>query len=368
MKFAGADLGNDTFKLAFGVNNYFSIKNSVSRRMDQEKRKDLGFDNIKFSDLTLMDREAKSKILSDLDVVITSESINGRFFVGDLAVANKEQIIEPGTRKVNNPIIAIPLITMLALNIPEDKKEEDFKVVCGLPITEYTADREAFKAKLVGKYKVVFKTPALKGREVTVNIDDVIVMPEGVAVIINQMLDDSGVKFRNKELREGHYGVIDIGSFTTDIPIIVNGKPNSDASDGIDEGIANYLDTVVRYLNEEYKITMTRSKLVEIIESGKLKTDVKGQKVDIEPLLNQQFEIFSNAIVAKVDNIWSNHFEIKVFYVVGGGAKALEKYLRSEMEQRGIKLTFIESEDPQMQNAFGYFKLAKQKFGAVVNG
>src|SRR5690606_34653556 len=139
---------------------------------------------------------------------------------------------------------------------------------------------------------------------------------------------------------------------------------DSDASEGITEGIANYLDKIVRYVNETYGVHMSRSQLVDRLEAGDLKFSIKGKPVDLKPYVDEQFQIFANKIVSKVDNLWANHFEIQEFYVVGGGAKAIKEPLVKEKQKRDIRLTCIDKEDPQMQNALGYWKFAKQKFGA----
>ncbi|MGG3471593.1 ParM/StbA family protein [Neobacillus pocheonensis] len=364
-KTVGADLGNDSLKIAFGGNATFRLKNSVSQRMMEEIRKDLGIADFGLNgDFEELNDDQKGRILNDLDVVIHSDTINGRFFVGDLASRNGEQVVEPGTPKADNPNIIIPLITMLALDVERGKKEAHFKLACGLPITEFTSDRERFRKKLIGEYNVKFLSQALKDREVKIIIDDVLMIPEGVAVALNQIFDETGRKFRNKELLTGQCGVIDIGAFTTDIPVVSNGKPDNEASSGINEGIANYLDAIVNLINEQHGVKMTRSQLVEKLEANSLSFSIKGTQTDLSSYVDQQFSIFAKKIVSKVDNIWANHFEISQFFVVGGGAKALRKHLDEEMKRRKISLSFIDNEDPQMQNALGYWKYAKQKFGA----
>lgn len=366
VKVIGADLGNDSHKIVFSHRQHHRIKNSVSQRMTNETRKNLNvempLDNFSLNE---MDVRTQDRIFNDLDVVITSSVINGRYFVGELASKNGENEVEVGTPKADNPNIIIPLITLLALDIPSDQSVGRFKVVCGLPITEFTSDRERYREMVKGEYDIEFKTDAITNRKNRkVIIEDVLVVPEGVAVVINQMLNDTATGFRNAALREGHRGVIDIGAFTTDIPVIINGKPDSDASDGISEGIANYLDKIVKYVNETYSAKMTRSQLVDHLEKDKLVLSIRKNMVDLRPFIDEQFEIFSKKIVSKVDNLWANHFEIEDFFVVGGGAKALKDALTTEMNKRNIQLTFLEGEDPQLQNALGYWKYGKQKFGA----
>lgn len=365
MKIIGADLGNDSIKIVFGPRHFFRIQNSVSQRMQDEKRKNLAIDTIPVtSSLDQMSDKARDRVLQDLDVSIRSEKINGRFFVGELATRHGENEIQTGTSKSDNPFITIPLITMLALDVPQHQSGGDYKVVCGLPISEFTEDRNRYREKLIGDYEVTFKSFSMANRTVKVSIKDVYVVPEGVAVVLNRMLNETATGFRNITLREGQIGVIDIGAFTTDIPVIVNGRPDSDASQGFAEGIANYLDKIIRWVNESFGVQMSRSQLVARLEAGDLKFPIKGKPADLKPFIQEQFQIFAQKIVARVDSIWENHFEIREFFVVGGGAKALQEYLEAEMKKRSISLTFIDDEDPQMQNALGYWKYAKQKFGA----
>src|SRR5690606_4067261 len=133
-----------------------------------------------------------------------------------------EHETEIGTHKADNPNLLIPLITMLALNVSGAQREEHFKIACGLPISEFSQDRERFKKMLQGKYEVRFLSKRLNDRVVRIYIDDVVIIPEGVAVVMNQMLNENGTGFRRPELRHGQLGVIDVGAFTTDIPVIVN--------------------------------------------------------------------------------------------------------------------------------------------------
>lgn len=352
----GGDLGNDSLKLSMGVKQNYRIANAVARQVTGLKRK------------TLDDSDSK-EIMDDLDVLIESRYINGRYFVGPLAIKIGENSVATGTAKSKNDNLIIPLVTMLALNTTSDKKSKTVNLTAGLPVKEVSKDRDAFIEKLKGNYKVTFLSGVLKDRTVDIFIKDVTIVPEGVAVVINQMMNDDATGFRDQSLSKGQIGVIDIGAFTTDIPVIVNGKPDSDVSDGLKEGIANSLDTIINHVNDEYGITMTRSQLVERIEENDLNVPMKGKEVNLQPMIEELFEIFAQKIVGVVDSIWEKSYQIKRFYVVGGGAKALKKPLETEMKKRDIVLTFIpEEEDPQMQNAMGFWKFGKMRSRKLKQG
>lgn len=349
-KIVGVDMGNDTIKIVCSPNEQFRIKNAVSKRMLTEVRKNLSFG------------KEKVNIMDDLDVTIQSKNLHGRYFVGSLATQIGEDETKTGTRKLKNDTLIVPVVTLLALSIKGESKEAHFKQVSGLPINEFSTDKEAFAEKIQGTYQVTFNTGELKGRTVYVHIDRVELVPEGVAVVINQMFNETGTQIRDTSLQHDPVGVIDIGAFTTDLPIVVKGKPNSQVSDGLEEGIANYLDHIVEFVKQTYQVKMTRSQLVSKLEENDLSLSMKGEMVDLQPYIHEQFTFFAEKIASVVDKMWEKNYEIRRFYAVGGGAKALRTYLEKTMKARNIKVTFIEDEDPQMQNALGYWKVGRNLF------
>lgn len=351
IKIAGVDMGNESLKIKFGPNEEFKLKNAVKSVYEAHERKDLGFDN------------SNREIMDDLDVLIKSENVNGRFFVGPLAIKQGEDEVAPGTTKLQNDKLIVPLLTMLALNVTDERKVASFAVGCGLPIREFK-DKDAFSKKILGTYQIQFMSGAMKGRELTITLSDAWVIPEGVGVIMNQALNDAATAYRNKDLLTRPCAVADIGAFTIDIAVLVGGKPDSDASQGIEEGIANYLDNVVEHINGTYNIKMSRAQLVDRLEHKDFVISIMGKKHDIKRLIDQQFSILAGKVVSHIRSIWQRHYDIEVFYIAGGGAKALEQYLKAEMAKQEVNLTFLENEDPQMQNASGNWKYAKTKIGA----
>ncbi|WP_163979290.1 ParM/StbA family protein [Paenibacillus alvei] len=367
----GGDLGNDSLKIAFDAKKFLTIKNAVSRRLISEKRKE---------DLSMdidgnFDESSEEKMLKNLDVII--RPANGqeeRFYVGDYAIAAGEDETIVGTMKADNPYIHVPLLAVLAYRTPKSKKEAHFKGVFGLPIKQFTKDgRQKMKQRLVGEFDVtLMDARGERGRTVKIFIHDVTIAPEGVPVLMNQMLNNEANDIARPELRVGSRGVIDIGAFTTDIPVIVNGKPDSMASTGIDEGIATYIDKIAKSLSESTRATITRNQILDkIMNDDTEEISIRGKKYPLRKEVEDQLNFFAKKIVDVIDALWSKNFEIEEFFVVGGGGKLLRPYLEKNMAAVDMQLTFIEPKnksdfqnDPQLQNAFGYWKLARQKYGA----
>jgi plasmid segregation protein ParM len=367
----GADLGNDALKVVFNEKSHITIKNAVSLRMISEQRKqDLNFDGDSVEQGTVAQR-----ILKNLDVIIRpAGGVEERFFIGDNAIKAGEDETVVGTAKADNPYIHIPFLAILAYYTPKSKKVARFKDISGLPIKQFNKDsRKKLKAKLLGTFDVTLLDAAGQpSRTVTIIIEDVAIAAEGVPVLVNQMMNHDATGIARPELGDGSYGVIDIGAFTTDLPVIVDGKPDSEASDGIDEGISTYIDKIASALSTASRATVTRNQILEKIISGDYETiRIRGKVYPLRSEVEGQLNFFAKKIVDVIDRMWSKNYEIQEFFVVGGGSKLLRPYLTKILNERGIELTFIEPKnksdfqnDPQLQNAFGYWKLAKQKFGA----
>lgn len=367
----GADLGNDSLKLVFDEKTHYTIKNSVSRRSMNEIRRNLNID----SDNDASERGEKGKRqLKNLDVIVRpAGGKEERFYIGDLAIEAGEDETVVGTEKANNPHIHIPMLAMLALHTPRSRKEVHFDVVCGLPVKQFNKEARArMSERLIGQFEVtLMEANGQRGRKVVINIENVLIAPEGVPVLMNQMLNEDATDLTRPELRVGSYGIIDIGAFTTDIPVIVDGKPDSMASDGLDEGIATYIDKIATALSDANKAIVTRNQLLDKILSGETEMSVRGRVFPIRDEVEDQMQVFAQKIIDKIDRLWSKSYEIKEFFVVGGGGRMLRPYLSKVMTQRDIQLKFIEmrtakdhQNDPQLQNAFGYWKIAKQRYGA----
>lgn len=363
----GADLGNDSLKVVFGEKNHVTIKNAVSRRLLNEVRNE---------DLNIEEDSGQAKSqLSNLDVII--RPMNGqeeRFYIGDHAIKAGEDETIVGTEKADNPYIHIPLLAILAYFTPKSKKVARFKDISGLPIKQFRKEqRKKLKEKLLGEFDVtLMDAQGKRGRTVRIIIEDVTIAAEGVPVIVNQMFNQDASDIADPSLTQGSYGVIDIGAFTTDIPIIVDGKPDSDASDGLDEGISTYIDKISTALSSATRATITRNQILDrIINNNIDEIFIRGKSYPLRSEVEGQLNFFAKKIVDVIDRLWAKNYEIQKFFVVGGGAKLLRGYLQKNLEGRDMELTFVEPKnksdfqnDPQMQNAFGYWKLAKQKYGA----
>lgn len=365
----GADLGNDSLKLIIDPINPITVRNVVSRRDLNEVPMDLSFDS---------NSRSKVRDVTGMDVIIEPfGQAPARYWIGDKAVRGGENKVAAGTPKADHPYIHIPLLAMLALSTPEGYTEGRYSLVVGLPIKQFANKelgyRKRMKERLLGTYKVTLKN-SKKDRIVNIVIENVLVVPEGVPVITNQSFNSDATGFRRQELQEGVRAVVDIGAGTTDIPVIDNGAPDSINSFGEEIGIGTYLDRIVEGLRASFKADITRNQLVERLEKGDYNMMIRGKQHDLKPAIDAGLTEFASLIVGWIDNIWTKRYDIIEFLIVGGGAKVLEKFIREQLKNKDFDLTFIYKQDkddyqndPQLQNGFGYWKIAKQHYKKVAS-
>jgi len=351
----GADLGNSGLKYVKGLGkdpaNRLFIPNSVYPVAASMVRES-------------MDDE---QTLKTLDFIIRAphypEIHDQRFFVGELALKFQQFETSARTKKTENPYILIPALAALALEAEESGEEINYQIVVGLPVSEFKnkAARQAFEKKLQGTYEIEFVSTAdRQGWTVKLHIAAK-VTPEGLAVIFNQQTDDK-VRMVKPDWKGQAMGVIDIGDFTTDLPIMnEDGKPDSELSTGLMIGIATALDNILVHLERETGRQLNRQRVVQAIKKGYKLQHGKEQK-DIKAICDEHFENIAKQIMTQLKSIINGStgmLDVVRFFVCGGGAILLKPYLEALSDEIPSEMVWLTDDvDPVYQNAEGYYKIA----------
>jgi plasmid segregation protein ParM len=237
--------------------------------------------------------------------------------------------------------------------------EVEYIIGTGLPVRTYAKFNRTFEERLVGEHEVTFlSTPQLRNRRVKVIIRRAIVSIEGAAALYHISTYDS-LQIRDEEVYYGCIGVCEIGALTTDFPVVKRMSIDNQFSTGEQMGIATYLDPIMRDIEDLYGYRFpSRAKLVQRIRQRQFTIQRIGEgQADIKPIVDQYFSRAAVRIVEMIKKRWNKYPDIQCFYVIGGGAAALKPYL---LEAAGsIRLRFVE--DSELQNMYGYLKLAKSK-------
>lgn len=352
-KITGVDIGNDSMKYYDGTQGNMSI-----------------MPNIIAESIELDHFETQQgSILDFLDVKIESKSqLLGHYFVGKLSEKNPKHIQEmfTGNNKADEKQVVISLLALLAAKIADPKKqgkvEAAFTLGLGLPIKDFVSSKQVLIDKLVGTHKVTFNSwvPQIANQAVILHIENVYIFPEGSAALINYSYSDHG-EIVNSEYFEELVGICDIGSQTTDMPVLRNMAVVSDShlTTSLNEGMAQPLDAIIRRVYKEYKGWKFKSRyhLVECITKKNCMITDRGSTHNIRSIIEEEFKRFANKIANHIHNKWYEEREIRVIFLVGGGAIAMRPFLESELEEKGYNLFMPEL--PQYQNAMGFFKAAR---------
>jgi plasmid segregation protein ParM len=361
MKIVGIDIGNDSVKLIEEISG------------DQSRNTPLVVPNViatAYGRQVLQDEESP---LSALDVVINSPSLelkNQRYFVGQLAIEQDDSVeLEDTDNKAISEQTLIVALTALAyhgvMNSNQDvmgfenSNTVEYYLGTGLPVRIFEKFHDVYEQRLLGEHEVTFMTtPKLKNRKVKVVVHKVLVAVEGVAALYH-LATDENLRIIDDVVASSVVGVCDIGNITTDLPIVRKLAIDNQFSDGIQVGLANYLDMIIKEVEETHDYSFsTRSKLAHRIKKGDYMIQMIGEgQVSIRPIVDIYFKRAATRMIELIRKRWKKAPDVAFFYVLGGGAAALKSYL---IEEAGpMKLRFVN--DSELANMYGYLKLAKNK-------
>ncbi len=353
-KIVGVDIGNDSMKYYDGSQDNMSIMPNVIA------------ESIELDHFVDHFEVQQGSILDFLDVKIESQGqLLGHYFVGRLAEKNPKHIQEmfTGNNKADENQIMISLLALLAAKTAEPKKqgkvEATFTLGLGLPLKDYVSSKQVLIDKLVGTHKVTFNSwvPQVANQVVVLHIEQAYIFPEGSAALINYTYNDQGEVVNSDYLKE-LVGICDIGLHTTDMPVLRNMAVVSDShlTTSLNEGMAQPLDAIIRRVYKEFKGWKFKSRyhLVECITRKNCMITDRGTVHNIRSIVEEEFKRFTNKIANHIHNKWYEEREIKVIFLVGGGAIAMRPFLEPVLEDKGYNLYMPEL--PQYQNAMGFYK------------
>jgi plasmid segregation protein ParM len=356
IKLAGIDIGNDSVKLVVsGSNEPVIIPNIVSPGYERH---------------VLQEEDSPLKAL---DVMVYSPKLkkkSQRYFVGQLASEDQDNAeLEETDNKATSDQSLIVALTALAyasvtsvahtLQPGQTIDQVEYVIGTGLPVRTYSRYHQSFEERLVGEHEVTFlSTPKLRGRTVRVNIRRAIVSIEGAAALFH-MATHENLQVRDEELYYGCIGICEMGALTTDFPVVKRMSIDNQFSTGEQLGLASYLDSIIRDVEDQFGYRFpSRTKLIQRIRRHEFIIQRVGEgQADIRPIVDNYFSRAAQKIVDLIRKRWKKYPDIQCFYVLGGGAAALKPYILDAAEN--MRLRFVE--DSELQNVYGYLKLAKNK-------
>lgn len=356
VKEIGVDVGNDALKLCMNGTTFdgkekLEIMNVVAPGYNRR----------------ILGGIEKGQLVNLLDVTISKDGVPfdiGRYFVGGLAFKeNRGDLIEKSKRDIKAKSVQtiVLMVTGIAYSLydpQEPVKTENVAIGTLLPTEEFFCTSEdlvsELEKELTGSYTIKFNSNAFKGAEITINIVDKEIQPEGAAGHLAAIYNmDGSVKDDIEVENEVQLGIF-IGSITTEVSVYNNGTFDARGMFGLNLGTAEPLDKIIGDLD----LDLTRHQVDHFILTKKpFIVNVNGERLDYTERLNKfaenRYKIFvrqlCNEINKKLNKQGINMELITRVNLGGGGAIATFDAFKDEFRAGNVHLI----NDARFANARG---------------
>lgn len=280
---------------------------------------------------------------------------NGQYIFGDFALRNG---VNPttgfgDTNRYHGPHTKRALLaytSQIAALLSNAKygvpSELVLNLVMGVPVNVYKQEAQLIRSQLEGQ---VFKY-RFNDREMGLHIQMTRVFMEGAGAAITKGLDTTGLT-----------GVIDTGSFTTNILVFDGMKPVPELCHSFEVGIGSALKRVSDRFENKYDRPLDDGERESLLRSvlgfeNRPEIYVDGQlvsQIDLAQWMGDALKETANDIQTRVRSIWKNEArKFKTILHVGGGSLYLHTFLDYKQA--------IKPNDPERYNSRGYAILAQQ--------
>lgn len=173
-------------------------------------------------------------------------------------------------------------------------------------------------------------------------------MPQPYGTIYREMLTTSG------EYNPCHTatstGVVDVGTYTIDLALDVEGEYKEGQSDSAEGGIYTAQERIAAAIERDYREKPGYQLVETVLRTGCLKA--KGETINYQEEVQAAREPLQTATLNLMSEMWKQGLGVDVIYVSGGGAELVIDDIKRAYPQAQLV------ENPQLANAQGYLNYA----------
>ena len=237
------------------------------------------------------------------------------------------------TRKRNSiESIAYKVLALAAIQ----RGSDSLNIVTGLPIDFYSADKQ--------------KTQKVFGElfpECNITI-----IPQPAGTFFDLILDSNG-KTTGVDYADKKIGIVDIGTFTTDMLLMDGTSPVREMSSTVTIGIDALVKNIIKECSH-IRRNLTQTEVEKALKTGYITK--YGEQVNIKDVIDKNKSLIAKNIWAYVNSIWGSEGDIDIFVATGGGALIFKDAF--------VESNIIYPQNPFISNAYGFFKLGRQMYGS----
>ncbi|MGM0655061.1 MAG: ParM/StbA family protein [Thermodesulfobacteriota bacterium] len=231
-------------------------------------------------------------------------------------------------------------------------------VVTGLPVAYLKRDTKRLKQIIQGEHEIIYHHQDAPDEHRKLSIDKVLVIPQPIGSIFNQIFDDNG-KICDRNLAASKLGVVDIGFKTTDFSIFDHLQYIERGSSTMDTGVAKCFSIIADKLRQESGINIEPYKIFKFLESGVIR--IRGKEYNVNNLKKRVYTHAASIIASDLNRLWKDDWDIDTIIVSGGGSIPLAEFLIPSVE--GNVIPIPKSIDARFNNVQGYYKFGHYKWG-----
>lgn len=186
---------------------------------------------------------------------------------------------------------------------------------------------------------------------------------EPISAYRHAVMDYDGIHFRGEPaLRKGDVLCVDVGGFTTDLTVFVNGIPDPQSARSFTDGIITVLEGVEKAMFAVFagelqgKNGLSRARLSEALVTGKYKLGGR-QPLDVKKIVNEEFNLFLNKIM-KMGSRYQGWDDFESILLANGGGAAIEKRFRDAVDHTSIFVSEQERAKMAFSTCWGLLKSA----------
>lgn len=215
----------------------------------------------------------------------------------------------------------------------------DIQAVASLPPKAYD-DRDQLRHVLAGNYEVV-KYTDMGPRKLSLNLDanNLMIIPEGLGAICSLALDEQGRETDQAFLGQTVVGVVDVGTYTTDLLQFDQLRLVKRGVDTIQTAM-HQVHERLRDLAAGYGVDMPLYRADHNLRTGYF--TCAGDRVPITEDREIWFEDLAANIAASIRTTWNGGHDVEYILLAGGGAAYVEPYLSREFPH--VQLISVRSE------------------------
>lgn len=246
-------------------------------------------------------------------------------------------------------LLFIASLVELAQAIP-NLSNSQLRVVTGLPVSYY-ADRTVLQRQMLNLHHVMVDSKTFH-----FNVTRVVVLPQPFGAMFAVILNENGV-IANEEMARSSVGVIDIGTFTTDLVVMrpdATGRPTYIEMDStsVDLGLSKVLALTQRNIADQFGLEMSLHEVDKALMLGQF--TVRDQPHAIEPLARPHLNMVSDAVMATARELWGTGLDLHRILITGGGGKLFQAQIKAVYPHAQLL------ENPFWANVRGFYRYGQR--------